>query len=85
MTARGFPLSELDNWNTGALIDWALETDRIRKRQRGETVEDPYEQYLKLKEMEPDIDAMYAAGEIKESKYQSYKRTLAECEKKLKE
>jgi hypothetical protein len=35
--------------------------------------------------MEPDIDAMYAAGEIKESKYQSYKRTLAECEKKLKE
>ena len=83
MTARGFPLSELDNWNTGALIDWALEHDRINRRQRGEAVEDPYEQYQQLKAMEPDIDAMYAAGEIKESKYQSFKQTLRVCEAQL--
>lgn len=35
--------------------------------------------------MEPEIDELYKAGSIKEAKYQSYKRTLAECEKKLKE
>lgn len=33
--------------------------------------------------MEPDVDAMYAAGQIREAKYQAYKRTLAECAAKL--
>lgn len=83
--SRGFPLAEIDAWNTGDLIDWCAARERHIRIQRGETVEDPYEQYQTLKAMEPDIEEMYAAGKIKEAKYQSYRRTLEECEKKLKE
>ena len=82
--SRGFPLSEIDAWNTGDLIDWAREHDRQLKRERGEDVRDPYEQYQQLKAMQPDIERMYAAGEIKEAKYKSYKDTLAQCERELK-
>ena len=80
---RGFPLSELDAWNTGQVVDWAMEYDRIQRRLRGETVEDPYEQYRNLKAMEPDVDAMYQAGQIREDKYRSYKETLRVCEEQL--
>ena len=82
--SRGFPLSEIDNWNTGDLLDWCTAHDRRIRQQRGENVPDPYEQYMQLKAMEPDIEEMHAAGKIKEAKYQSYRRTLAECEEKLK-
>lgn len=83
--SRGFPLSELDYWNTGDLLDWCAAHDRRIRIQRGETVEDPYEQYQTLKAMEDEIEELHAAGQIKETKYQSYRRTLEECEKKLKE
>lgn len=83
--SRGFPLSEIDNWNTGDLIDWAKEHDRAILRARGEDVPDPYEQYMKLKAMEPEIERMHDAGQIREAKYQSYKKSLAECEMQLKE
>lgn len=81
---RGFPLSEIDNWNTGDLIDWVKETERNMRRARGEDVRDPYEQYQQLKAMEPDIERMHAAGQIKEIKYKSYKQALATCEEQLK-
>lgn len=81
--SRGFPLHEIDAWNTGDLIDWAREHDRSLKRERGEDVRDPYEQYQQLKAMQPDIERMHAAGEIKEAKYKSYKDTLAQCEREL--
>ncbi len=84
LSVRGFPLSELDEWNTGMVIDWIMERDRIIRRQRGERVEDPYEQYLQLKEMEPEIEEMYKAGEIREEKYRSYRSTLEKCEEQLK-
>lgn len=83
LMSRGFPLAEIDNWNLGDLIDWAKEHDRNILRARGEDVPDPYEQYQKLKAMEPDIERMHAAGQIREAKYQSYKKTLAECEAQL--
>ena len=83
--SKGFPLPEIDNWNTGDLIDWCAEHDRRIRIQRGEKVEDPYEQYQTLKEMEQDIEEMHAAGKIREAKYKSYRRTLEECEQKLKE
>lgn len=82
--SRGFPLAEIDNWNTGDLLDWCAAHDRRIRQKSGENVPDPYEQYLQLKAMEPDIEKMHAAGKIKEAKYQSYRRTLAECEEKLK-
>lgn len=83
--SRGFPLSEIDAWNTGDLIDWAKEHDRSILRARGEDVRDPYEQYQKLKAMEPDIERMHDAGQIRESKYQSYRKAIEECEKQLRE
>lgn len=83
ISARGFPLSELDFWNTGMIVDWCIEHDKIQKRMRGETVEDPYEQYITLKSMESEIDEMYAAGEIRENKYRSYKESLRICEMQM--
>lgn len=84
LMSRGFPLDQIDTWNTGDLIDWAKEADRNIRRARGEDVRDPYEQYQKLKAMEPEIEQMYAAGQIREAKYQSYKQALATAEKQLK-
>lgn len=81
--SRGFPLSEIENWNTGMLIDWVHEYDRMQKRARGEYVPDEYERYKQLKAMEAQIEELYAAGRIKPEKYRSYKNTLADCEKKL--
>ena len=83
LSVRGFPLSELDDWNTGMVIDFILEKDRIMRRQRGERVDDPYEQYMQLKAMEPEIEEMYKAGEIREQKYRSYRTTLEKCEAQL--
>lgn len=80
---RGFPLSEIDSWNTGSLIDWASEYDRMQRIQRGETVHDDYERYQTLKAMQPQIEKMHAAGEIKEYKYKQYCETLRNCEEKL--
>lgn len=54
------------------------------KRARGENVPDPYDQYKKLKAMEPEVDKLYAAGKIKEAKYRSYKQALETAEKQLK-
>jgi hypothetical protein len=51
---------------------------------RGEDVPDPYDQYQKLKAMEPEIDRLHAAGKIRESKYKSYKQALETAEKQLK-
>ena len=83
LMSRGFPLSEIDNWNTGDLIDWCAEHDRRIRRQNGEDVPDEYDRYQKLKAMEPDIERLYANGKIREAKYTAYKKTLADCEAKL--
>lgn len=83
LMARGFPLSEIDSWNTGDLIDWAAEHDRRIRKSRGEHVPDEYERYKKLKAMEHSIEAMHAAGTIREEKYQAFRRTLDACEEKL--
>jgi hypothetical protein len=84
LMSRGFPLSEIDNWNTGMLIDWAREHDRQLARARGQEVFDPYEDYLKLKAMEPEIEEMHAAGQLREAKYKSYRETLDRYERQLK-
>ena len=40
LLVRGFPLSELDEWNTGMLINWCIEHDRSQRKANGETVHD---------------------------------------------
>ena len=76
-------MSELDNWNTGMLINWCIEHDRAIRIQRGEVVHDNYKRYLALKSIEPDIDRQYEAGEIDEEKYRSYKESLEAAEKAM--
>ncbi len=85
LMSMGFPLSGLDEWNTGDLIDWIAAYNRRMRIRNGENVPDPYEQYLTLKAMEPDIEEMHKAGQIRQAKYESYRRTLDECERRLKE
>ena len=81
---RGFPLSELDNWNTGDLIDWACEHDRLQKIARGEYVPDDFERYEQLKAMENQIEELHKAGKIREDKYRSYRAEIDRCEMILK-
>lgn len=80
---RGFPLSELDNWDTGMLFNFCAEHDRFAKIQRGEVVHDQMERYRVLKAMQPEMERRYAAGEIKEHKYRQYMETLKKCEELL--
>lgn len=80
---RGFPLSELDNWNTGMLINWCYAHDRSIRKQNGEEVHDNYKRYQALKSIEPEIDQQYEAGQIDEKKYRSYKDSLAAAEKAM--
>lgn len=84
LMSRGFPLPEIDNWNTGMLIDWAHEHDRQKALARGEKIFDPYEDYQKLKAMEKEVEEMHKAGKLREAKYQSYRQTLDNYEKQLK-
>jgi uncharacterized membrane protein len=77
---RGFPLSEVDQWDTGMLFNFCAEHDRLARIRRGEAVHDDLQRYRVLKEMEPEMDRRYAAGEIKEHKYREYKATLKKCE-----
>ena len=80
---RGFPLQEIDNWNTGSLIDWALEHDRQKRVSRGEVVKDDFERYQTLKSMEAQVEELHAKGKIREAKYKAYRESLAECARKL--
>ena len=50
------------------------------RQANGEVVHDNLQRYRVLKEMEPEMDRRYAAGEIKEHKYREYKATLKKCE-----
>lgn len=77
---RGFPLPEVDNWDTGMLFNFCAEHDRMIRQSNGEVVHDNLQRYRVLKEMEPEMDRRYAAGEIKEHKYREYKATLKKCE-----
>jgi hypothetical protein len=44
LMSMGFPLSGLDEWNTGDLIDWIAAYNRRMRIRNGENVPDPYEQ-----------------------------------------
>lgn len=76
---RGFPLPEVDNWDTGMLLNWCFEHDRMIRKQNGETVHDDLQRYRVLKEMEPEMDRRYASGDVKEYRYKAYKETLKRC------
>lgn len=80
---RGFPLSEVDNWDTGMLLNFCYEHDRMIQQQNGEVVHDQMKRYQIMKDMEPEMERMYAAGEIREKKYRDYKAALRRCEELL--
>ena len=83
MLVRGFPISELDEWNTGMLINWCYAHDRAQRKANGEEVHDNFKRYQTLKALEPEIDQQYAEGLIDEKKYRSYKDSLAAAEKAM--
>ena len=65
------------------LINWCISHDRSQRKQNGEEVHDNYKRYQALKSIEPEIDQQYAAGQINEEKYRSYKESLAAAEKAM--
>lgn len=80
---RGFPLPEVDNWDTGMLLNFCAEYDRMIRKANGEVVHDQLERYHVLKSMEQEMERRYAAGEVKRHKYEAYKATLHQCEAML--
>lgn len=64
-------------------INYICACDRMTRQEKGERVADPEEQYAVLKQMEPQIDAMYADGQIKQHKYDSYKQSLRRWEEMM--
>lgn len=82
---RGFPLSEVDHWDTGMLMNYCCEYDRFIRQQNGEVVHDDAQRYEQLKAMEPEMDRLYAEGKVKEHKYKEYKAVLRRCEDLLRE
>lgn len=80
---RGFPLSEVDNWDTGMLLNFVYDHNRMIAVQNGEVVHDQMQRYQIMKDMEPEMDRRYEAGEIKEYKYREYKAALKRCEEML--
>ena len=65
------------------LINWCYAHDRTQRKQNGEEVHDNYKRYKTLKALEPEIDQQYAAGQIDDKKYKSYKDSLAAAEKAM--
>lgn len=76
---RGFPLSEIDSWDTGMLMNYCFEHDRFAKQLNGEAVHDDAQRYAQLKAMEPEMDRLYAEGKVKDHKYKEYKAVLKHC------
>ena len=62
------------------LINWCYTHDRNQRKQNGEEVHDNYKRYQTLKALEPEIDQQYAAGQIDDKKYKSYKDSLSAAE-----
>lgn len=81
LAVKGFPLSEIDKWNTGTLFDWCYAVDRIRRKANGE--KDDLDRYETMKKIEPEIDEQYKNGIITEEKYQNFKNTIANYEKRM--
>lgn len=77
----GFPLSEVDNYNTGMLLDICYEVKRIKGKANGD--KDEYDRYQTMKKIEPEIDEQYENGQINEEKYKSFKETIANYEKQM--
>ena len=80
LTARGFAVADMDNFIYGMLLNYCKAHDRLERIRRGEPVPDAEKQYRELKALEPYIEEQYALGKIKQEKYDSYKKSLAEWE-----
>lgn len=65
------------------LINWCVAHDRSARRQNGEQVHDNYKRYQTLKNIEPEIDEQFKAGQIDAEKYRSYKSSLEQAEKAM--
>lgn len=83
LLSRGFPLSEMDEWDTGMLLNFCAEHDKLQRIRRGEVVHDDLKRYQALKAMLPEMERRHAAGEIKEYKYRQYMDTLRKCAEML--
>lgn len=83
MLHRGLPLSAWEDFTVGMLINYANAYDRLQKKIHGENVSDPDEQYRKLKAWQPQVEEMYAKGQIRKAKYESYKKSLEKYEREM--
>lgn len=80
MAVRGFSAADLDRVTLGMAINYAHAYDDLTRRANGEEIPDDDARYQQLKRLEPLIEKRYAAGEISEDEYQSYKESLARWE-----
>lgn len=67
------------------VLNYCSAYDRQQKRENGEDVSDPEEQYHKLKAMQPQIMEMHRNGQIREERFRSFMKSIENYEKALNE
>lgn len=80
MVMRGYSVADLDKMTLGMCLNLIKSTDRLKAKARGEQVEDPEEQYQRLKKIQPIVEERYAKGEISEAKYRDFMQSILDYE-----
>lgn len=63
------------------LINFCYADDRLTRKIHGEHVPDLEKQYKTLKKMQPEIEALYRKGQVKEEKYKSFMKSILDYER----
>ena len=81
MVIRGYTVADMDKMTLGMCLNAIKAYDRAYARSHGIEIEDPEEQYLKLKRIEKTVEKRYAEGKISDTKYRSYRSAIDEYER----
>ena len=77
---RGLTAADMDNLTIGMCINYIYAYDRCDARRKGYNVQDPEEQYCKLKAASAVVEEKYIRGEITRERYEGYMKPIWEYE-----
>lgn len=76
----GINISDLEELTLGMCVNLINARIRLKKRINGIRVDDPEEQYRKLKAIEDVVEERFRSGKISAAKYEAYRRQIEEYE-----
>lgn len=80
LTVRGFSVADFDLFTYGMLVNYCKAYDAAIRRANGEEAPDFSKRYRQLKDIEPFVEEQFENGEISETEYAEYKKSLMEFE-----